>query len=485
MRRDDFTWRVTVDPERFVRLFFYQQFSIERDPESGACISALLIYDGYDENAPLIGEYCGESRPVRPRFIFATGNVVFIRFNSRYTSEGSFFRMRWDAVISPGNPLIPVTPPSNGNSSGVQCGGEFFVTESNWTMVTSPGFPNNYDNNLNCIWTLTSDPHFRIALTLITVDMEAGNCQFDRIEVNDGGADSMSRSLGRFCRRDHEGQIVTSSGNSIRIAFKTDASVTKSGFQINARAVCGGVIRGESRGIIKSPNYPANYPASSACEWDVSVRPGRTINVRFDSMQIASEPPACTQDYLMLRNGDSVDSPVMGSGRICGNAIPTAALATLGNRLHVKFVSDGQSSGTGFQLRFQEIGTSCGGSVSLTTTDPEATIESPNRPSTSPANAECEWIILAPSGHSVQLDFTGPMDVNGQFGCRSAAVEVRDGGTLSAPLIGRYCGSNPPGSLFSTRGNSLHIRYFNSVQNPGIGFQARASIGNLFHLTNH
>lgn len=128
---------------------------------------------------------------------------------------------------------------------------------------------------------------------------------------------------------------------------------------------------------------------------------------------------------------------------------------------------------------------SCGDRIMLTTDDPEATIESPNRPSPAPANAECEWIILAPAGHSVQFDFTGPLDVKGQFGCRSAAVEVRDGGTLSAPLIGRYCGSNPPGSLFSTRGNSLHVRYFNSVQNPGTGFQARASIGIQFHYLNY
>ena len=53
MRREDFTWRVTVNPERLVRLFFYQQFLIEREPESSNCISALLIYDGYDENVLL------------------------------------------------------------------------------------------------------------------------------------------------------------------------------------------------------------------------------------------------------------------------------------------------------------------------------------------------------------------------------------------------------------------------------------------------
>lgn len=62
---------------------------------------------------------------------------------------------------------------------------------------------------------------------------------------------------------------------------------------------CGGIIR-ESRGLIKSPKYPGNYPGSTTCEWNVIVRPGRTINVRFDNLQIASDPPSCSQDYVIV-----------------------------------------------------------------------------------------------------------------------------------------------------------------------------------------
>jgi hypothetical protein len=54
-------------------------------------------------------------------------------------------------------------------------------------MVTSPGFPIGYANNLICRWVLTTDPHYRVAMTLITLDMEAGSCMFDRVEINNGG----------------------------------------------------------------------------------------------------------------------------------------------------------------------------------------------------------------------------------------------------------------------------------------------------------
>lgn len=112
----------------------------------------------------------------------------------------------------------------------------------------------------------------------------------------------------------------------------------------------------------------------------------------------------------------------------------------------------------------------------------EVNIESPNRPAVSPPNAECEWIILAPSGHAVQLDFVGQLDIPAQYGCRSAGVEIRDGGTLSSPVLGRYCGGNQPGSIYS-RGNSMYVRYYNAVQNPGTGFQARVSIGKHNHIS--
>lgn len=304
------------------------------------------IYDGYDDQAPLLGQYCGEVRP--RRFVFATGNVLFIRFRSFFISEGSYFRLRWDGVTTPNAPSqVPEIPRSGSKYFEleyltscetfyclVSCGGNLFVSDGNVTTITSPGFPNGYDNNLACTWTLTADPHYRVAMTLVTLDMEAGYCQFDRVEIADGGnqllpfifvlrndsflpADPTATIMGRYCRRDQQGTVVTSNGNTARITFRTDSSVNKTGFQIDARAgtivsstlltrldshfllECGGIIR-DSRGLIKSPKYPSSYPASTTCEWSVNVRPGRTISVRFDSMQISSDPPSCSQDYVIV-----------------------------------------------------------------------------------------------------------------------------------------------------------------------------------------
>ena len=135
-----------------------------------------------------MGTFCGDMRP-NPFWRVSSSNVIYIRFISRWIGwTGSYFKLAWTAVRSPGRapgPLNP-TPAPSFNSSLAGCGGDYFVAENNFTMVTSPGFPTSYENNLLCSWTLTTAPHFRIALTFVTIDMEAGNCNFDRIEISDG-----------------------------------------------------------------------------------------------------------------------------------------------------------------------------------------------------------------------------------------------------------------------------------------------------------
>lgn len=64
-------------------------------------------------------------------------------------------------------------------------------------------------------------------------------------------------------------------------------------------------------------------------------------------------------------------------------------------------------------MRFEEVSLSCGNRVILTEDMNDVIVESPNYPSPSPINVECEWVILAPSGHSLQMDITDTFDIAG------------------------------------------------------------------------
>lgn len=59
----------------------------------------------------------------------------------------------------------------------------------------------------------------------------------------------------------------------------------------------------------------------------------------------------CRYDYVEVRDGDSLNSRVIG--RYCGNNRP-APIQSSGNSLHILFVSDGYKNFDGFFATFQE-----------------------------------------------------------------------------------------------------------------------------------
>ena len=65
------------------------------------------------------------------------------------------------------------------------CGGNLGATSQDNTF-TSPGYPNGYANNLNCLWVITTLPGNRIWLNLTNLDIEGHfTCSFDRIIIYD------------------------------------------------------------------------------------------------------------------------------------------------------------------------------------------------------------------------------------------------------------------------------------------------------------
>ena len=65
------------------------------------------------------------------------------------------------------------------------CGGNLGATSQDNTF-TSPGYPNGYANNLNCLWVITTLPGNRIWLNLTYLDIEGHfTCSFDRIIIYD------------------------------------------------------------------------------------------------------------------------------------------------------------------------------------------------------------------------------------------------------------------------------------------------------------
>lgn len=67
------------------------------------------------------------------------------------------------------------------------------------------------------------------------------------------------------------------------------------------------------------------------------------LNLEFDH--------SCRYDYVEVRDGDSMDSPVIG--RYCGSD-DLPPIISSGNSLRIRFVSDGYNNFDGFFATFQE-----------------------------------------------------------------------------------------------------------------------------------
>ena len=114
----------------------------------------------------------------------------------------------------------------------------------------------------------------------------------------------------------------------------------------------------------------------------------------------------------------------------------------------------------GFKATFTQTTTKrCGGDVFVS----NGTLESPlfdvGSDNTYPAYTTCVWVINVPPHEYVSLTFQY-MDVRtSQRGdCSADFVELRDGETPDAPLIGRYCNARIP-DVVSSRGNRMFVRF--------------------------
>ncbi|XP_070174698.1 uncharacterized protein [Littorina saxatilis] len=107
------------------------------------------------------------------------------------------------------------------------CGGTYTLLTG---TITSPNFPNNYTNNLNCSYVFTAPVGYRVTINFIYFDLEITPlCQFDNVEIRDGDSES-DGLIGRLCNISVP-HARRSFGNRVLLKFVTDATVTRSGFR--------------------------------------------------------------------------------------------------------------------------------------------------------------------------------------------------------------------------------------------------------------
>ncbi|KFP44560.1 Neuropilin-2, partial [Chlamydotis macqueenii] len=173
----------------------------------------IEIRDGDSEAADLLGKHCGN---IAPPTIISSGPSLYIKFTSDYARQGAGFSLRYEIY----------------KTGSEDCSRNF--TASNGT-IESPGFPDKYPHNLDCVFTIIAKPKTEILLHFLLFDLEhdplqagEGDCKYDWLDIWDG-IPQVGPLIGRYCGTKMPSDIRSTTG-VLSLTFHTDLAVAKDGF---------------------------------------------------------------------------------------------------------------------------------------------------------------------------------------------------------------------------------------------------------------
>lgn len=95
----------------------------------------------------------------------------------------------------------------------------------------SPNYPSAYPHIATCKYRISHPGGTTINLRIDNIDLETNSgCTCDELGIYDGSNLSATK-LATLCSNSDSGKQFTSSGSELLVVFKSDGSVTKSGFR--------------------------------------------------------------------------------------------------------------------------------------------------------------------------------------------------------------------------------------------------------------
>ncbi|XP_075163375.1 cubilin homolog [Haematobia irritans] len=398
MFETDCTWHIIVKPSKRILLQLdYPPLSADKLNE---CLEYALIYDGFDEHAPLIapGKFCNPQ------------NATQIKMNS--TSNSLTIKYK---LVVPRNLL-----PSRWNLTYREfsdCNEEFrLIPEASVVNITSPNYPNVPHPHTECEWRIVAPPGEIIKVEFVeSFDMSGRFCKQEYIELFDGST-SLARNLGKFCRRPY---VMRTTQNILYMHYLTDTIEPRNGFKARISIdKCGGSYN-EMRNTITSSGYPilGSYPAYSVCDYAISLPSTSQIRLVFEDVHLPFNSHKLKEnDYLEIipldeeKKTDQEQNESSPPIFVFGNATKSMQLRLDTNRAIVRFHTFTKNTQyRGFKLKFLASTGYCQQNVVG-----DSGVISMNFPKKSTFTTYCQWKITVPKGLRVRLEFLNMNDLQEQ-----------------------------------------------------------------------
>ncbi|XP_072017032.1 tolloid-like protein 2 [Amphiura filiformis] len=172
--------------------------------------------------------------------------------------------------------------------------------------IQSPGYPNDYQNSIECQWTVTPSAMRRVHVEFLDLQLESG---YDFLYV---GTIINPRTLRYTTSIGNNTRITSPINESLLFEFTTDSNDTDKGFSLLVTDVEDGDYALCQNGLeiiqesincygcpdeqtqlslndsvtIQSPGYPNYYQNNIGCEWTVTPSAMRRVQVQFLDFQL-------------------------------------------------------------------------------------------------------------------------------------------------------------------------------------------------------
>ncbi|XP_030381464.1 cubilin homolog [Scaptodrosophila lebanonensis] len=445
------TYKIITEPRTVIELTridfqLNDNSQLDSDEENDDCANTFLrINDNLDKN--MLGPYCGQTMPEQD--LVSKTNMLIFHLKTSSTSTGRGYKFRYRAV-----PM-----------GAMDCGGVY--TKSNQTIRLPVGPDGKYTDSMTCFWVIMAPPRKGIMLQWLSFSLEASSdCTFDYVEVYDNLANNDSdEPLGRYCDLMPPPDFVSNS-RLLTIKFVSDHSDNADGFELGFQFVdndsCGGHIHA-SVGRLTSPEFPKNYTNGVDCEWRITGPQGSQIELQLEFFELEATSN-CSGDWLMVRNGDSNSSMIIG--RFCGTSIPSR-IPSFTNELFVQFHSDSFVNARGFRLGWRVFANGCGGRLQ----SEEGVITSPRYPNEYPNNVHCEWQVSVHPGGAIRFTIED-LSLETLSECHYDYLEIFDGyKKASNSLLFRPCQASDDIKELELTSNEATIIFHSDNSNSDRGFR--------------
>ncbi|XP_070577710.1 polycystin-1-like protein 2 [Ptychodera flava] len=238
----------------------------------------------------------------------------------------------------------------------LECGGWYFLGDNQVVNVTSPTFPNLYENGENCFWFVTAPEGSHVTMYFLDFESSAG----DFVRVGDGHNPSPSSTVFTHSGVDTLPHDWTSEGNRFWMNWKTStSSQRRTGWRLVVEGLrCGGrYYIDDVKGYedLETPNYPNKYDNFLLCVWLVTTSAGNYLTTHFHTFDTehrrdvvligtGHDPTNTTSMVIVASGGKPPDDWLSPTDKIWVRFRTNPAVVARGFSLRVQYVSSAETT---------------------------------------------------------------------------------------------------------------------------------------------